>query len=106
MRPESLGLGLKAAGRMSSCIEMYRGIGRRRALFGFQEFDAGGGEGHDGFEQNGSARRVICDVENEGSVLHFHARIEYANADRSEERRVGKECRSRWSSEQYRRKAR
>src|SRR5690349_25050869 len=40
---------------------------------------------------------------NTGSTRHVFS-LAFANRDRSEERRVGKECRSRWSPDHYKKK--
>src|SRR5882762_9604978 len=57
------------------------GANGRRGLFGFQQFDAGSGEGHDGLKQRRCSRRVIRHIQRERRVLHLHAVVEYANPD-------------------------
>jgi hypothetical protein len=57
------------------------GANARRALLGFQELHARGGEGHDGFEEDRSARGVIREIQREGRVFHLHAIVEDANPD-------------------------
>ena len=36
-------------------------------------------------------------LRDEGKLIGYYEKHEYRNLERSEERRVGKECRSRWS---------
>ena len=49
---------------------------------------------------NASSKPVIEEVEYKGNgkvEVDFYGKVQYKNTTRSEERRVGKECRSRWS---------
>src|ERR1700674_2176873 len=71
--------GSKFAERSASPTRV--GANARRALFGFEQLDAGGGEGHDGLKQRRCSRRVIRHIQRERRVLHLHAVVEYANPD-------------------------
>ena len=52
-----------------------------RALFGFQQLDAGGGEGQDGFEYDWYVRCVVREVQREGGVFFLDAVFEDTNGD-------------------------
>ena len=44
-----------------------------------------------------TAKYIVLEVNSIGYILHVANPYAYSGAERSEERRVGKECRSRWS---------
>src|SRR5437879_13066636 len=53
----------------------------RQSLLGFQEFDAGGGEGHDGLEQDGRRHSAVRKAQSEICILALHAVIEDADGN-------------------------
>src|SRR5260370_16045309 len=53
----------------------------RRALLGFQQLDAGGGEGEDGFEHDRCTGGIVREVQPEGGVFLLDAVFEDANCD-------------------------
>ncbi len=52
-----------------------------RALLGFQQLDAGSGEGQDGFEYDWCMCGVVREVQREGGVFFLDAVLEDANGN-------------------------